>query len=605
MIYRRDDLATVANVKFEPVAQQSYLSRTAQRELYASGDHISEQQPTAEQVRSHASTLAWTVDSRRGAVLEELKSPEPPKAILPGQGRETWNDPALQIHRGASAPAIERSRLEIPESPWVHSIALHDATSRFPVDEDINHRPAVPNKPERPIPTLTPGPRPSAPAPLAIPLLSVTDSQYAHLSPVQQVIRAAPTPLTPSRSLPYDHPPPRAQAQVALPILPQPHSNRTQLPGAALVLNTPASHSSPPNLHNPNESHTNRTTLAYLHDPVNSNSRSIDPVSSNEPSQSPPRQAPAYPQLLPIPDMTRPNLPLLSGDAATRPPVNFPQPRQTASSSIPSVQLPTSTLLDTVSLKNPLLQPAPMPPSTPIHQPSYGSINPSHSSTPAGSLYHFHPDQQATAPTRPPVSTARPRLPPQPSRNTSRESILITPAPPTSIPPKSYGSRASPMPPVTRQESRESRDSAKKKTGLFGKMFSSKTSLEKPYEMWQPPSTDLPEGNHSQASLQSIGKLTPLPSNSSASIVLGAPPVPPKKAPPPIAVDLSNLSNRKEPDQKVFSAFKFLHTKRIRTMSHASVEVQDGQIHTAVSFLSVFVFSVIRGLIESLFRQIP
>lgn len=63
----------------------------------------------------------------------------------------------------------------------------------------------------------------------------------------------------------------------------------------------------------------------------------------------------------------------------------------------------------------------------------------------------------------------------------------------------------------------------------------------------------------------------------------------------PIAVDIPlHAPGRKDPDQKVFSAFKFLHTKRTRTMSRASLEAQDGQTQTAVRAIHIHISQTAR-----------
>lgn len=142
-------------------------------------------------------------------------------------------------------------------------------------------------------------------------------------------------------------------------------------------------------------------------------------------------------------------------------------------------------------------------------------------------------------------------------------------------------SLASSMPPIIRQESKQSKDAHKKKNGFLGNLFRSKTPIQKSYEIWHPSTSDK-QRNQSHSSLQSTGKASVLPSgsstkNSSASATQ-------IRAPAPVAVDLPlKAAGHKEPDQKVFSAFKFLHTKRDRTVSHASVEAQDGLTQTATN----------------------
>jgi hypothetical protein len=230
----------------------------------------------------------------------------------------------------------------------------------------------------------------------------------------------------------------------------------------------------------------------------------------------------------------------------------------------------------------------------PAQKSSSNSIKPSYSAPPppAGSSYHPRPDpQQPTVSTRVAVSghlststPLRSRLPSQPPRNTSKESILLTPsslAP--SMLPKADHSRVPPMVPISRQESNQSKDSHKKKNGFLN-IFRSKapTPAQKSYEVWHPPTSDR-QRNQSQISLQSTGKVPVVASSSST--IDGVASTSHRKGLAPIAVDLPlHAAGRKEPDQKIFSAFKFLHTKRNRTVSHASIEAQDGQTQTAVSF---------------------
>ena len=156
--------------------------------------------------------------------------------------------------------------------------------------------------------------------------------------------------------------------------------------------------------------------------------------------------------------------------------------------------------------------------------------------------------------------------------------------------PKSRDSRAPAMQPVTRQQSKESKDSSKKKNGFFSNVFR-RASTRGSHEVWHPPTSEKPtEGNRSQSSLQSslqsTGKAQKLPSGSvstTKNIDVDRSRTQ-RRMPPPIAVDIPlPAQGRKDPGPKVFSAFKLLHTKRDRTMSHASVEAQDGMTQTAVS----------------------
>jgi hypothetical protein len=136
------------------------------------------------------------------------------------------------------------------------------------------------------------------------------------------------------------------------------------------------------------------------------------------------------------------------------------------------------------------------------------------------------------------------------------------------------------MPSVTRQQSKESKESSKKKN-FFSSMFR-KTPTQRAPEIWHPPTSEKPtEANRSQSSLPSTGKARVLPSHSNTRPADTTRSGTQRKMPPPIAVDLPPRAPA--PEQKVFSAFKILHTKRNRTVSHASVEAQDGQTHTATN----------------------
>ena len=90
-------------------------------------------------------------------------------------------------------------------------------------------------------------------------------------------------------------------------------------------------------------------------------------------------------------------------------------------------------------------------------------------------------------------------------------------------------------------------------------MFRSKTPAQKTYEVWHPPAFDKLR-NQSQSSLQSTTGKVPVLASSSSTID-GVPSTSQRKAPAPIAVNLPlHAAGRKEPDQKVFSAFKFLNS---------------------------------------------
>ena len=494
------------------------------------------QVPVVQRESSQTPTLAWTVDSRRGAHLEEaIPSSSPSDALQ--EPKDITNG---HIHR-------DGTRYTTPAAPRVAAAPSYDGTARFPVVEESAHRRVTADTPERVVPNTTPIPIP-APRIVAPDPIMPTPVADSTLSPVERAIRAVPS-LNAPRTQPYSY----ARSQRT--------DEATAQEPSLMTANSNLYHSHPSE-EQIAKSNSHPFELSSLNDPLSSSSL-----------RPPPQQSNPYPQLLPIPDMTLATFPTSLNDTSKLP-ASISRSQGLASFSAP-VHSSTNNRLDTVSNSNPPSHPTPIPHASPAHQPSSGSI---HISTPTGSIQHGL-DQHIPSTTRAPatIAAARPRQ--SPPRNVSNESILMTPsslAP--AVLPKTQSTRT-PMPPITRQESRESKESSKQRKGLFGSMFRPKISAEKPHESHTLPILNPPEMNRSQASLQSLDKLNTLPTNSSTSVVLG-PPVRQRKAVPAISVELP--ISRREHEQKVFSAFKFLHTKRIRTISHASVEVQDGQIQTAV-----------------------
>ncbi|KAF7984019.1 hypothetical protein HWV62_17521 [Athelia sp. TMB] len=495
------------------------------------------QVPVVQREPSQTPNLAWTVDSRRGAHLEEAIATSSPSDALQ-EPKDITNG---HIHRdGTRYTTTVASRIAVAPS--------YDGASRFPITEESVHRRATTDAPERVVPNATPIPIP-APRTVAPEPIMPTPVADSTLSPVERAIRAVPS-LNAPRTQPFSYQRPQRtdEATAQDPSLVTANSNLYHSHPSEEQIAKSNSHPFEPSAHN---------------DPLSSSS--LRPI---------PQQSNPYPQLLPIPDVTLTTFPT-SLDDTSKLPASIPRSQGLASFSAP-VHSSTNNRLDTVSISNSPSHPTHIPHASPAHQPSSGSI---HVSTPTGSLQHGL-DQHISSTTRAPATAtaARPRQ--SPSRNVSNESILMTPSSlaPAALP-KTQSTRT-PMPPITRQESRESKESSKQKKGLFGSMFRPKIPAEKSHESHTLPILNPSEMNRSQASLQSLDKLNTLPTNSSTSVVLG-PPVRQRKAVPAISVELP--ISRREPEQKVFSAFKFLHTKRIRTISHASVEVQDGQIHTATN----------------------
>lgn len=528
---------------------------------------------------------------------------------------------ARQGSQGVSQAASDGRRAEIHPSQVSTSFQhpTSHVSARFPVVEGVVDRPDTANRPERAKFSYA-----SAPVP-------ALDPYHGLLSPIQQAIRAPPTPKP--RTLAYD-----VQNSEFRP--------RAQ-PDIAAMNSTASSHQVPPR--SQPYGTTPRPTLAAL--PSQNTQSSLDSVpstvtqrsssyGSNQPPPSRPDESttslrmtssvypsvPSYPiapnrfdpqtysqtqnNVLEVPrkdsnssdsskltsrhappasDMLRPKLIPRPSDGSQKPSVNLSQayPAQQSSEALAfptttSAQISSSTHHRNVSLTNPQSSPV----QVPRPKPSYSSINPTHATppTPAGSLYRFQSDSQQTIiSTRVPVAgyASTPVLPQSrlpPSRASSKESILMTPASIANMTlPKSRDVRSSSMPSVQSKESKES----KKKNGFFSGMFR-KTSMQRQREVWHPPTSDKPaEANRSQSSLPPAGKANILFSSSDARNTNTTRSGTQRRMPPPIAVDLPPRAPA--PEQKVFSAFKILHTKRNRTVSHASVEAQDGMTHTAVS----------------------
>jgi len=589
-------------------------------------------------------TLSTAKHVSQSANPDELRSPQPlnPVASTPVKGdlhsKENVDDHKAVCQRdqdGTTPTAFEKQRGDTYRSasraPSGVTSFAQDPPPRFPVVEDVMQRSSTTaNRPER---------QKFSYGPASTPAL---DPHHNLLSPVQQAIRAAPPPQMQPRSLSHDTQTSdlrsRGQADVPSAMSSQHVTSRSQpystapIPASSVPTSqssnsasmsmrqwTSSSSVNPYNASRLDESITpQRTTQSSTYPmaskyptaatyPTASNRSDAQPTATPNVQQSGPqnafvasasqqaaRYAPSV-QSPPVPDIPQSNFPSRASDAARKAPVNrtqaYPEPHPSAPIPTTFAQESTGTHRHNVSLTNVTSQPTAVP-HLPAKKSSSSSIKPPlpHLAPPplVSSSYYLRPDLPAVS-TRVPVSgpsstlaPSRSRLPSQPSRNTSKESILMTPsslAP--SMLPKTDHSRVPPMAPISRQESNQSKDSSKKKNGFLN-MFRSKTPAQKAYEVWHPPAFDK-QRNQSQSSLQSTTGKVPVLASSSSTID-GVASTSQRKAPAPIAVNLPlHPAGRKDTDQKVFSAFKFLHTKRNRTVSHASVEAQDGQTQTATN----------------------
>lgn len=213
-----------------------------------------------------------------------------------------------------------------------------------------------------------------------------------------------------------------------------------------------------------------------------------------------------------------------------------------------TVPIPPDVYSSSRSGQNPSIRPAP----------------PTQSSQSHATTQYLHPNSAASQPQK--VS----RIP-------SEESLLMTPS---SLAPsmlKPSISRSS-IPASVSSSQQETR----KKGGFLG-MFRSKASQQPPpppqpqqptpqaYEVWNPPGRDPPRAKNGPP------KRVTLPPESDTKPLSSR-----VKAPPPIEIpnQKPSVSERKSPNSKVFTPFRYLTSKRNRTMSAASAEAVDG---TAVS----------------------
>ncbi|KIM80761.1 hypothetical protein PILCRDRAFT_515548 [Piloderma croceum F 1598] len=569
--------------------------------------------------------------------LHSKENADDHKAVRQRDQDDTTGPPiAFEKQRGDTYRSASRA------PPGVTPFA-QDPPPRFPVVEDVMQRPSTTaNRPERQKfsygPASTPALDPhhnllspvqqairAAPPPQIQPRSLSHDTQTSDLRSRGQtdVLSAMSSQHVTSRSQPYSMPPIPASS-----VPPSQSSNSASMNIRQWTSSNSVNPYAPPRL---DESITpQRTTQSSTYPPASryptattyptaSNRSDSQPTATpnmqqpgpqnpfvTSASQQAARYAPSvqYSQSPPVPDIPQSNFLSRASDAVRKAPVNRvqanPEPHPPALSPTTFVQESTGTHRHNVSLTNVTSQLAATP-HLPTQKSSSSSIkppppppppppHPAPTAPPVSSSYYLRPDlQQPTVSTRVPVSghsstlaPSRSRLPSQPSRNTSKESILMTPsslAP--SMLPKTDHSRIPPMAPISRQESNQSKDSSKKKNGFLN-IFRSKTPAQKTYEVWHPPALDK-QRNQSQSSLQSTSGKVPVLASSSSTID-GVASTSQRKAPAPIAVNLPlHATGRKEPDQKVFSAFKFLHTKRNRTVSHASVEAQDGQTQTATN----------------------
>lgn len=241
--------------------------------------------------------------------------------------------------------------------------------------------------------------------------------------------------------------------------------------------------------------------------------------------------------------------------SATHPPstsIDRPQParRYDVTSQRPSsrnrgtasVQLPNHTPLDLIPPRSITVPSPSQPPPTRHDQPIPQSSIP----------VQTHAHDSTTIPSHPPqISETRPP---------SEVSILKTPS---SLAPsmlKPTVSRTSIPASTVSQESR--------KRGLFSMFKSKPQPPSQAYEVWHPPS----------ATQKIDRKLNRSKAESPKNSATEADPriATPLKARDPVPAPIPIASGRKSPNSKVFTPFRYLTSRRNRTMSAASVEAQDG-----------------------------
>lgn len=235
--------------------------------------------------------------------------------------------------------------------------------------------------------------------------------------------------------------------------------------------------------------------------------------------------------------------------SVTHPPLNsFPAGRYDVAPPprVRGVEPPIYPPLDSVSRRPPAAPTLPSAGRQPIHQP-----------------VQHNPSQPLQIP------TARPP---------SEVSILKTPS---SLAPsmlKPTISRTSIPVSTTSQDSR--------KRGLFSMFKSKPQPPAQTYEVWNPPSAQGVEKTNNRSKAE-----PPKHSRMDADPKVSATPKARDPKPTPIPV----ASGHKTPNSRVFTPFRYLTSKRHRTMSAASVEAQDGTavrvpylFYNTLSFLNIF-----------------
>lgn len=155
----------------------------------------------------------------------------------------------------------------------------------------------------------------------------------------------------------------------------------------------------------------------------------------------------------------------------------------------------------------------------------------------------------------------------------SEETILMTPS---SLAPSMLKPTVSRTSIISQQESR--------KRGKMLDMFLPKKPQEPQpvYEVWHPPSSsraaDRAKAPTSVENLTQTNPSTKVTASSSSRV----------NAPPPISVSTAPqpIQRRKSPNSKVFTPFRYLTSKRNRTMSSLSLEAQDGEAVRVLVFIN-------------------
>lgn len=251
----------------------------------------------------------------------------------------------------------------------------------------------------------------------------------------------------------------------------------------------------------------------------------------------------------------------------TQPQVHSPVPDTQHSSSSRFNSIPHPAIATTVAHMHGNYKG--QPPSTQGATDRQRNLPPAASRTGGGPQVGHH-QQSASLPSQPPYSrmrrTSQDRLRPQ----SSDESLLRTPS-------SLAQSLLKPVNP-SRTSLPASMSSQDKKKGILAGMFKTKASAQHNdsgvYEIWHPPETK--DSERSRKKTRTRFEEGDISSSGEEVTDRGHGRVPPINVPIPIP----GAPRGKSP-HKVFTPFKYLTSKRLRTVSAASVEAVDG---TAVSF---------------------